>query len=369
MNKKLLHLLLTKITKNKCLYILGSGVSINYAKSIQQTKSHIRNEIYSGSFLLEINNSKSDLNKLLTLPSNEIFSNESELILDLEWLYQHTTSNEKIDNLYLKSIQPNIPNECPEYEIFNLFKSGKIFNFNHDGLDELFIHNKNISILHPHGKFPTHAKSFLNSLHPMEYDYRLNLFNSWGIHPPTKENMEILHTKPYIDIKINFSEIEEIFIIGYSFCETQPGSIQDEYSFNLILDLAKFYRKRIWIINPNPKSLLNIMQENSHGQLEIIDLPIKWDFFTKAILHALGYFPLALLNRGSKIASMIVNNYKIPSDTPQSWLDLALMKLSNPSLWKFTYNKAYQEYISKSKIFTIDDVIKKYFELTMKNKF
>lgn len=368
MNKKLLRLLLTKIIKNKCLFILGSGVSINYAKSIQETKSHIRNEIYnSESFLLEINNNKSNLNKLLTLPSSEIFPNESELILDLEWLYQHTTSNEKIENLYLKTIQPNIPNECPEYEIFNLCKSGKIFNFNHDGLDELFIHNKNISMLHPHGKFPIHAKSFLNSLHPMEYDYKLNLFNSWGIHPPTKEHMRILHTKPYIDIKKNFAEIEEICIIGYSFCETQPGNIQDEYSFNLILDLAKFYKKRIWIINPNPKNLLNIMQENSHGHFEIIDFPIKWDLLTKAILDTLGYYPLALLNRGSRIASRITNNHPIALDTPQSWLDLASMKLTNPSLWKFTYTTAYHGYILKNKTFTIDEVIKKYFELLDKS--
>lgn len=280
MNKKQFRTFLTTFLNKKCLFILGSGASINYAKPIDATKELIKHEICtSSSFLAEINKNKNELNRLLILPASKL-----EIPDNILWLYRNTTSNEMLRTLYLKNILPDIPLRCPEYEIFNLCKAGAIFNFNHDGLATMFIRNKNIKILYPHGRFPAHAKPFLNSLDETEYDLNPDLFNIWAIHAPIKETEKILIEKPYLDIKENFSQFDEIFIIGYSFCETSAGNINDECTFNMLLSLVKFYKKRIWVINPNPERIINRIYENSKGRVEIIAMTLKWDYLVKAAL-------------------------------------------------------------------------------------
>jgi hypothetical protein len=355
--KNSISCLLENFSKNDALYILGSGVSINYAKTFSSTSDAIKKDILNGgSFLVEKNEEQSDLHKLLIgkPPDNIIWS-------DLEFFYFHTTSNAAIENLYLKNIQPEITDRCPEYEIFNLCRKGEIFNFNHDGLADLFISNKLIKIHHPHGKFPPYASLILNQLTDLDWDYDLQYSKTWNIHLPLKENKEILSTDPYKYLKDNFNKFNDIFIIGYSFCENQLNRLNDEFSFNLILDLANFYDKRITVINPQPDSLRNQINFSLKNSSKLLVIPIRWDYLCNIVSNGIGLYPLITLKRASRIAEMLKKNIAIPLNVPQSWIDLASLKLSDPLIWKVHVYNALQNYYFKSRNFSVDNIVREYF--------
>ncbi|KTC75381.1 hypothetical protein Lbir_0526 [Legionella birminghamensis] len=354
MNKEIengIIFLIENFFRKNSLYLVGSGISIKYAKTISATKSAIKTSIFnSGSFPVEINKNPSDLQKsLIEQPS---FAEIQETI---PWLYFNCTPNARFENEYLKHILPTIPEKCPEYEIFNFCQSGDIFDFNHDGLSCRFIKNKNILIQHPHGKFPCHAADFLNSLDDLSLDYDLKLFEHWEIHPPLKEKESILFSHPYNYLRNNFNQYDNIFIMGYSFCD-DGNDMNDMFYFHLISELASRYQKRLYIINPSYEQLAERLTSEIE---EIYCCPIKWNIFANVFLNEIGCYPFINFIKSIGIANRLLRDEE---ETPLS-LELAKLKLLNPSLWKLYYKQAWKQHKEKRDSFSIINLIKNYYSL------
>ena len=354
MNKEIengIIFLIENFFKKNSLYLVGSGISIKYAKTISATKTAIKTSIFnSGSFSAELNKTPSELQKSLIEQPSFVEIQET-----IPWLYYNCTPNARFDNEYLKHILPIIPEECPEYEIFNFCQSGVIFDFNHDGLSNRFIKNKNILIQHPHGKFPSHATAFLNSLDDLSLDYDLKLFDHWEIHPPLKEKESILATHAYNYLRNTFNQYDNIFIMGYSFCDdgNDINDINDIFYFQLISELASRYKKRLCIINPNYERLAERLASEIK---EIYCYPIKWNVFTSVLLNEIGYYPLISFKKSIGIANRSLIDKKEESFS----IELAMLKMFNPSLWQFYYKQAWKQYKEKFNSFSIINLIKNY---------
>jgi hypothetical protein len=292
--------LLPFIFNSKTLYVLGAGVSAKYIRPeynlYEKTKDKLIEWAIS-SMLTPVQNiqlSESERHRFKIQGSKHIIHEtiDGKLLIketNMDFRDEILHSNPAILELVsaLTYSISNIPNHCPEYQIFNLANSGSVIaNMNYDCLATSFI-NKKINIIPLHGTMSQTTRNTIqkHTAHILEYDMGRFFLKNMII--ATKENEHILHLNVY---KKFISELEKndfkyLVIIGYSFFKKDDNDIYDIVTYDLIRSYLYERNCKIIIIDLNTDYVADILSKTM-GYPNILPLNIHWGGFTHAFVLA-----------------------------------------------------------------------------------
>jgi len=268
--------LLPLLFNSKTLYILGAGASAKYIrpeyKLYEKAKDKLSEWAISPLFI-SIKNAQLSENERhrFKIQGSKHIIHET---FNGKWLIDDTNMDFRDEILHsnpaiLKLVCAltysisDIPNFCPEYQIFNLANSNSIIaNMNHDCLATSFI-NKKINIIPLHGSINQTIRNTIqkHAAHILESDISQLFLKNMII--ATKENEYILHLPEYkkFILELEKNDFKYLVIIGYSFFRKNDNDIYDGVTYDLIRSYLHERNCKIIIIDINTDYVADILSK------------------------------------------------------------------------------------------------------------
>lgn len=260
------------------MYILGAGVSYGYVLSPEQISDNALKSQDNIGIYPTTHTPMDGSKRHLTLPKNilSVFDHTIDADFSREKLLLMPESHAH-DEYYLAYTTSEYPARCPSYQIFNLAFSSVFLSMNYDGYARHYLEKRHI-ILQPHGVTHPEIAQYIRENRREYSPFSISIADKF-IHPPKSELSTFLIKKEYKYLKSNFNKFENIVIIGYSFGKND-SSIDDEVTFNFILEQADRHQQPIYVIDPQPNFLYTILSRNIHTPILPID--VFWNHFSNA---------------------------------------------------------------------------------------
>jgi len=211
-------------------------------------------------------------------------------------VFEHSIQNEQLARIssggvYAISMQLMTPTNAvlkqpiSQYEVFNFAKQKSvIFNFNLDGLTDLFC--KNHYVFYPHGVLN------YRKYQSKEWDQVIDVCFFYGIQPqippnvllPQKEPINTSNRVEYLLARKLFPYTKYVVLIGYSF-GFNGNDFDDWETFSFFKEICNIYKKTIIIVDLfNSKGLADMLREELK-QNNIYEIAASWEFLSKAKLE------------------------------------------------------------------------------------
>jgi hypothetical protein len=191
-----------------------------------------------------------------------------------------------VESEVARLLAPKPPrNPVPEYALLALAHSpATFFVMNLDGLAFRHLSSQHL-VLEPHGRIPSdvvNSPEWADLVTSALYD-GASAYTEWPFLLPQPEPSHITGEQAYDRAIAVFGAGEDLVVLGYSFGKF-GDRIDDGETFAFTAELARWYRKRLFVIDPHPGEILQRIQDSA--RLSCVDyLPVYWDALAAAILQ------------------------------------------------------------------------------------